>query len=272
MKAVLGSPTRMAAGVPMFMSLVGFMYAFTMIKGSISAVTPFSWDVTFDQLDVALHFGYRPWELLQPVLGYWPITFLINFNYNLWFLVMNVFWVYYAFIATPGVERTRFFLAFMVTWMVGGSLLAVVFASAGPCYFGLLGLTPDPYAPLMAYLREADSHATIWALGTQDLLWNYLVGGSALGGISAMPSMHNATTLLLVLASAARPRWVRLALWAHLVLILVGSVHLGWHYAVDAYLGFAVALVVWWAAGPVARWWEATSPAQAFAAAVRGRG
>jgi hypothetical protein len=265
LRAVLTSPTHMANGLPMVMGLVVFMYAFTMTKGSISAVVPFSWDETFDRWDVALHFGYRPWQLLQPVLGYWPITFLLNFNYNFWFVVMNLFWVYYAFIAKPGVARTRFFLAFTLTWMVGGSLLAIFFSSAGPCYFTRLALSPDPYQPLMAYLNDANAHATIWALGTQDLLWNYLLDGSALGGISAMPSMHNATTLLFVAAAGSFPRWVRMALWAHLVLIFLGSIHLGWHYAVDCYLGWAIAYGVWRAVGPVARWWEETHPARTFA-------
>ena len=267
-KAVLTSPAQMANGLPMVLGMVVFMYAFTMIKGNIPAVEPFSWDRTFDRWDVALHFGYRPWELLQPVLGYWPVTFIINFNYNFWFVVMNVFWVYFAFIARPGVARTRFFLAFTLTWMIGGSLLAIVFSSAGPCYFSRLALSPDPYAPLMAYLNDANAHATIWALGTQDLLWNYLLDGSALGGISAMPSMHNATTLLFVLAAGSFPRWVRIALWAHLVLIFLGSIHLGWHYAVDCYFGWAIAYVVWRLAGSIARWWESKPAALSFATAL----
>ena len=268
MKLVLASPVRMANGMPMFVSLVVFMYSFTMIKGSITAVSPFVWDRALDQIDVTLHFGYRPWELLHPLLGYWPITFIINLNYNIWFLVMNVFWVYYAFIVRPGEDRTRFFLAFIASWMIGGSLLAIGFSSAGPCYFSRLGLAPDPYAPLMAYLEAADAHATIWALGTQDLLWTYLVEGSALGGISAMPSMHNATTLLFVLASSGRPRWVKIALGVHLILILLGSVHLGWHYAVDCYAGWLLALAVWRVSGPVARWWETTAPARALSASL----
>ena len=154
--------------------------------------------------DRALHFGYRPWELLQPVLGYWPITFLINLNYNMWFVVMNVFWAYYAFIANPSAERTRFFLSFVLIWMLGGGVLAVFFSSAGPCYFTELGISPDPYAPLMAYLNEANEHAPIWALMTQNMLWDLHAEGSAFGGVSAMPSMHNATALLFVLASAGQ--------------------------------------------------------------------
>jgi hypothetical protein len=232
---------------------------------------PFSWDQTLDTWDRVLHFGYRPWEILQPIFGYWPITFLINFNYNLWFVMMNVFWVYYAFLAKPGEERTRYYLSFMLIWMIGGGILAVYFSSGGPCFYGegRLGLSPDPYAPLMSYLRGANEYLPIWALGTQDMLWDYREAGSAFGGVSAMPSMHNATTLLFVLTSAARPLWVRRLLIAHCILIFLGSIHLGWHYAVDSYVAWAVTLAVWWAMGPVARWWEQTRPARDFAGALK---
>ena len=271
LKAVLGDPQRMANGLPAALALVIFMYVFTMLKAYVPVINPFSWDQTFDQWDVALHFGYRPWELLQPVLGFWPITFLINLNYNMWFVVMNVFWAYYAFIAKPSAERTRFCLAYVLIWMLGGGVLAVMFSSAGPCYFTQLGITPDPYAPLLAYLNGANEHAPIWALMTQNMLWDLHAEGSAFGGVSAMPSMHNATALLFVLASAGRPRWVRIALGVHCALILIGSVHLGWHYAVDGYASMALGLGLWWVTGPIARWWETTRAVQDYAQAIAAR-
>ena len=177
-KSIVTDPERMASGIPIFAALVIFMYVFTMVKAYVSVLAPFSWDGTFDRWDVALHFGTRPWELLQPVLGYWPVTFLINVNYNMWFVAMNVFLAYYAFIARPGAQRTRFFLSYMLIWIIGGGVLAVLFSSAGPCYFTRLGIFPDPYAPLMAYLAEANTHAPVWALTTQDMLWDLKTEGS----------------------------------------------------------------------------------------------
>ena len=270
-KAVLSDPRRMANGLPAALALVIFMYVFTMLKAYVPVINPFSWDQTFDHWDLALHFGYRPWELLQPFLGYWPVTFLINLNYNMWFVVMNVFWAYYAFIANPSAERTRFFLSFVLIWMLGGGVLAVLFSSAGPCYFTELGIAPDPYAPLLAYLTQANAHAPIFALTTQDMLWELHAEGSAFGGVSAMPSMHNATALLFVLASAGKPRWLRVSLGIHCGLILIGSVHLGWHYAADGYASMALALALWWVCGPISRWWETTRAAGDYRAALGGR-
>lgn len=32
-------------------------------------------------------------------------------------------------------------------------------------------------------------------------------------------------------------------------LIFIGSIHLGWHYAVDGLVAFAMMSAIWWAAG-----------------------
>ena len=255
-KAVLCNPYQMAAGLPIFASLVLFMYSFTVFKGNISIIQPFAWDQTLDQWDVALHFGYRPWELLQPVLGNLPATFLLNFNYNLWFFIMNFFWIHYAFIAKPGAERSRFYLTFFMTWVIVGSLAAIVFSSVGPCYFDKLGLPVNPYEPLMAYLNGVNSIVPIWAVDTQKFLWEEYASGSLYGGVSAMPSVHNATALLFVLTTWNKGGWLRWLMVAHCILIFLGSIHLGWHYAVDAYAAWALVVGLWVIAGAVVRWWE----------------
>jgi hypothetical protein len=35
------------------------------------------------------------------------------------------------------------------------------------------------------------------------------------------------------------------------LIVMIGSVHLGWHYAVDGYLGAAGMLVLWWGLGKI---------------------
>jgi hypothetical protein len=259
----------MALGLPVFVSLVVFVYAFSNVKGNIPVFQPFAWDPTLDHWDKLLHFGRRPWEWLQPLLGHWPVTFAVNVLYNLWFVVMFSVWLHYAFMSAPGIQRTRFFLAFMLLWMIGGGLFAVLLSSAGPCFYGpgYLGYTPDPYAPLMAYLHSANDIVPIWAVSIQQGLWAFHAQGSAEASVSAMPSMHNGSALLFALASAGWPRWLRRALWAYVAVIFVGSVHLGYHYAVDGYAGWALALAMWRVAGMIARRWEATAPALRFRAA-----
>ena len=259
LKQYLGSGARMANGIPMVMIMVIFMYVFVDLKSDIPNLNPYSWDQYFSGLDKTLHFGRQPWEWLQPLLGYPFVTFAININYNAWFLVMWTVWVYFAFADRPSVLRTRFFLSFFAMWILAGGLLAIAFSSVGPCYYGRLGLTPDPYADLMTYLRGVNEILPIWAVTVQDILWQGHVQKSAIDGISAMPSMHNGSALLFALAGYQVSRFAGRLLGAHALLIFAGSIHLGWHYAVDSYLAWGLTLVIWFAMAPISRWWHGTA-------------
>ena len=48
-------------------------------------------------------------------------------------------------------------------------------------------------------------------------------------------------------------RWLGWLFTAYACVILIGSVHLGWHYAVDGYLSIAGALAIWAAVGVLLR-------------------
>jgi hypothetical protein len=139
--------------------------------------------------------------------------------------------------------------------MVLGNGFATWLSSAGPCYYGLVVGQPDPYAPLMEYLRWANTHFPVWALDVQQMLWSdYEAGALAVGrGISAMPSLHVATSTLVLLLAWRYGRWARWSAGLFVSLILIGSVHLAWHYAIDGYLSLVLTLLIWKIAGSVAR-------------------
>jgi hypothetical protein len=258
-KQFLTDKKRLANGIPMVLVVMVFMYVFSNIKAAIPILNPLAWDTYFAQLDSTLHFGTQPWVWLQPLLGYAPVTYLININYNFWFLATWIMWVHFAFADKPSELRTRFFLSFFAMWAFIGGALAVWFSSAGPCFYGRLGFTPDPYAKLMAYLRGVNEVLPIWALPVQDELWRgYTDNSIIVRGISAMPSMHNASALLYALAGYQVSRFAGRLLSVHAILIFIGSIHLGWHYAVDSYLAWALTLVIWFAMAPVSRWWHST--------------
>jgi hypothetical protein len=260
MKQFLTDKKRLANGIPMVLIVMVFMYVFSNIKAAIPILNPLAWDTYFAQLDSTLHFGTQPWVWLQPLLGYAPVTYLININYNFWFLATWIMWVHFAFADKPSELRTRFFLSFFAMWAFIGGALAVWFSSAGPCFYGRLGFTPDPYAELMAYLRGVNEVLPIWALPVQDELWRgYTDNSIIVRGISAMPSMHNASALLYALAGYQVSRFAGRLLSVHAILIFIGSIHLGWHYAVDSYLAWALTLVIWFAIAPVSRWWHRTA-------------
>jgi membrane-associated phospholipid phosphatase len=95
----------------------------------------------------------------------------------------------------------------------------------------------------------------VWALRIQEVLWQTYVNGSgSIGGISAMPSLHVASSVLLALYGFRVSRAHGWCLTAFALMIFLGSIHLGWHYAVDGYLGAAVAFGSWAIAIRLQQW------------------
>ncbi len=227
--------------VPLFSS------AFTSVKNAIPLIQPFAYDQAFMALDRALHFGWHPWELLQPVLGFAPVTSVVSYLYNLWLPLMYLILCWQIFSLRDLRLRQQYLLSFLLAWALLGNGLALLLSSAGPCFYGPVVGGPDPYAPLMDYLRTADASFTNWSLEAQSYLWeNYQSTGIAVGGgISAMPSLHLAIATLQALLGWRISRRLGWLLTGYAVVILLGSVHLGWHYAVDGYLSIALMLVIW---------------------------
>lgn len=246
---------RIAAALPVLLLMPFFCGAFTLVKSSITLFNPFGWDARFEALDRWLHGGYAPWALLQPLLGTPEISHWLNIFYNLWFFIVSFVWVWQAFSLRDPALRAQFFASLLLVWMIFGNLLAAVFSSAGPCYFGRVTGLPDPFAPLMDYLHAANEVSRVWALTVQDGLWaGYAESAIGLGsGISAMPSMHVAMAVLLALLFWRTNRLLGIFGWLYALIIQIGSVHLGWHYAIDGYLGAAGTLAVWFAVGRLAR-------------------
>ncbi len=258
LKTDVSDVRRYVIGLPMFLAIFAFMCVFGQLKANIPVVNPFSWDETFMSLDQWLHFGEHPWKLLQPIVGHPIVTFFISKCYVVWLIVTWMVWMWLAFDTRLSHLRTRFFASFMLTWILGGSVLAFMLSSAGPVFYSNLGLSPDPYAGLMSYLRSVHAVYPVDALPMQDMLWGAYIGENSLvAGISAMPSMHNATALLFVLAVWPVNRKLGIAFALYAFVIFIGSIHLGWHYAADTYLAYAVTLTCWWLGGRFASWHDA---------------
>ncbi len=254
-RKILFNPARLLSFIILFPVIFLFVKAFSAAKANIPHLNPFSWDSFFMQMDRALHGGIDPWRLLEPLIALPAATLFINFFYNFWFLftIGSLFWL--ALMPRPDHTRVRYLIAFMLAWAVGGNIIATIFSSAGPVYYERLGLSSDPYGPLMALLHKVAEVVPVWALKTQDMLWElYVAQGVTPGGISAFPSLHNGQATLMALLAWQYNRKLGIAMTLYAALIAIGSVWLGWHYAVDAYAGIALGLACWWLAAPLARW------------------
>jgi hypothetical protein len=226
-------------------AFIVFSSGFAVLKGAIAVLNPFAWDLALARLDRALHFGRAPHEWLWWLIERPDAVFFLNFVYNLWFFILLAVVIVVSAAGRDTALRHRFLASFMITWLAGGFLIATGFSSAGPCYFDRIGLGDD-YQGLMEALAAADRSLPIWALATQDRLWDGFSGrlaGSA--GISAFPSMHVASAVIFALYASARSAFAGAAMWTFAALIMLGSVVLGWHYAVDGYAGGLIALAAW---------------------------
>ena len=91
----------------------------------------------------------------------------------------------------------------------------------------------------------------------QDRLWEAFInleqitlsgnGGMAYGmGLMALPSLHVTICLLYVYFFWNEGVWWRWSSILYAILIFLGSLYSGWHYAIDGYIGFFIVVFVVW--------------------------
>ena len=224
-----------------------FMAAFTINKTAIPFLVGFGWDRTLMHADRSI-LGVDAWQITHRFIGVRGTEFLEFFYTIAWGVILALVVPLVALTARPRMVG-RFFLAMILTWIIGGLLVAGLFASAGPAFTELVDPTlARHFAPLKASLnallrpdsliRETQTYLT--ALAHE----RYVIRG---GGISAMPSMHIAVTALYVYAARRTPLFVPAILFCGT--IMIGSVHFGYHYLVDVIAAIVIAGLCWAAAG-----------------------
>ncbi|MFC2968316.1 phosphatase PAP2 family protein [Acidimangrovimonas pyrenivorans] len=235
---------RVLEGGAVLLALTLFTGAFSFLKTLIPVLNPFSWDPTFAHLDKLLHGGVAPELLLMRVFGHPLAVTVLNAAYQGWFFVM-FFTIFVACFSTRDrAARATVLVAFVLTWALGGNLLATVFSSAGPVYYGRLGFGHE-YDALTATLAAFNKVSPVWSLEVQQMLWDGYLGRGPVAGISAFPSMHVASTTLIALYAMRRGRLAGWLAAGFLLMIALAAVILAWHYAVDVYAGATLALVFW---------------------------
>ena len=235
--------------VPFVMSVFGRW------KSVMHLIHPFAWDERLSSLDRWVHFGTYPWEDLQPLLGRPIITRALDFLYVPCLVTALIGTTVWQGWREDRRRREQFLSAFALSWIVLGTIAATALSSAGPCYYALVTHLPDPYQALMGYLDRVDASSPLIAVGIQRGLWASFTGqvSTPFDGISAMPSLHVAMPVLFALAGWQYDRRLGAALTAYAFLVLVGSVHLGWHYAIDGYASILGVTLLWILAGRLAR-------------------
>jgi hypothetical protein len=218
------------------------MAVLTWTKIMLPLARPFWADPLLAGIDHAI-FRTDPWRIANALFGWAAPT--IDGAYVTWMLVK--FASLGVVLAMPESRRKSQALLSYFLILACTALGQYLLSSAGPVFYARLGFG-DRFAalPIKPWVQVASSY--IWR--------DYLRAGGDVGtGISAMPSLHVAIALWFALVVRAyAPRMAGIG-YLYFALILIGSVLLGWHYAVDGMAAIAIALVSWRVAGalPFAR-------------------
>lgn len=245
-----------------------FMAAYTTAKSGIPFLIGFHWDGALAALDRSI-FAVDPWRLTHRLIGATGTALLVIAYCPLWGVALVLVPAVLALCARARLV-TVYFAAMMATWLIGGVGFAYLLSSAGPA---LVHAVDPGLGTRFAGLVSAIAHLPAYRyVGWEqqyliaDLHQPVVVEG---GGISAMPSMHVATATVYLLA-ARGTRWF----WPAAIFALViwlGSVHFGFHYAVDGPAAAAIAVCCWSATGRLSDLLARMPAAQAAPAAAAWR-
>ena len=234
-----------------FLSLMTVVSSMTVFKTTVVGAAGYHWDISFAAIDRAL-FGTDPWRISHAILDRSWMTDALDRLYHPLFMPMVLGYILCLVLPGHPALRRTYMGSYLVAWVLIAMGLAWAFASAGPVYEGALWGDGTTYAPLLERLaaQEAETRP-FYALRAQAYLLAAQERGLSQfgGGISAMPSMHVVLAALWAFAGWHLSRWLGLVLTLYTALIWVGSVHLGWHYAVDGIVSLAVLAAIWWSVG-----------------------
>jgi hypothetical protein len=239
------SPKGIRGGLLMFyeffravMAIKLCLVIYTLLKQEIPILNPNLYDEALWHIDRWVHLGLSPVHLSLRFLSDPWIALAFDRLYAFWYFLKAPFLLYFIWVAKSG-QRMHFLTCYLLLWMIGGAF-AIAFPSLGPVY-----TNPE----LFEHLNTPTAHNLQLMLlqHYQQLLadpdsYNIFI----YEGIAAFPSLHVAMTVLFTIA-VKEYRWIFRLMVLYSFSIQIGSVLLGWHYAVDGYFGALLAIAIFYA-------------------------
>jgi hypothetical protein len=235
--APTGAPWR---AVLLGTALVGIgASAFLPLKYAIPAEIPFWLDRPIALAERQL-FGTDPWILLDRLLGWAMVP--MDWLYGCWMPVQSLV-LFSLILARPSPAKSRALIAYSLAWFLLGVVAALLLSSAGPLFYDRL-YGGHEFQSLDDMLRARGGWVV---LAESDLMWAARSDSDpgVVAGISAVPSVHVAISLWIYLAAREIAPRAALPAFLYFLLVWIGSVQLGWHYASDGLAGAVGMLAVW---------------------------
>lgn len=246
---------RALPGLALLVNMAIFYGVFTSLKNMLPLFAVDWHDKDIADFSRWLHFGHAPWRLLHLVLGQPIVTRSVEFLYvPVWLSLLVGLPVLLGLRRDLAQLRVRYILTMFLCFSLLGNAVAMLGMSGGPAFYGQITGDYARYGELIDYLAFSSGRPfSAWDI--QQYLWTcFQMGKPQLGsGISAFPSLHVAMATLFALAGRHLAPWFGGVLAVYGFLILLGSVHLGWHYAVDGYASMIGTMFLWAMAGWIAR-------------------
>jgi hypothetical protein len=215
--------------------------AFRNLKSYVPFVNRRLWDHALEKLDRLLWVGHDPAGVLHSLFGTGWAAHFFSAVYVVWIVFVPVTLVV-ALVWTRDRQAGAWYVtAVAVDWVLG---VATYFAvpTLGPVY-----AAPEHFVAL--------PHTYVSTLQESMISDRYTVlfdpfATHTVQTIAAFASLHVGimVTVCLMVELVRLPRVVRVVMWAFLVLTVVATVYLGWHYFVDTLGGVALGSAGVWIA------------------------
>ena len=221
---------------------------FLPLKYAIPSEVPFWLDHRLAIAERAIFSG-DPWLFLDRVLGWAAVP--MDWLYGCW-LPVQLSVMFMVMLSNPSSAKSRSLIAYSLAWFLLGVVAAVLLSSAGPLFYDR-AFGGHGFARLAEMLRN---RGALVAIAESDRMWASMASArpGLVAGISAMPSIHVAVSLWIFLTARTIAPRCRAPALLYFVLVWIGSVQLGWHYASDGLVGAAGMLAVWKMAGALEGW------------------
>ncbi len=206
---------------------------FCIIKAQLGQIVSFSADPLLADIDKML-LGADAWRLTE-WFNHQNLAFIYHRGWFFWL----AFVTFYVCKQPASSEKDRLLLSYVMLWSFFGPIVHLMLPAAGPVFYSELG-----YGDRFVGLVQSES-----SLAVKAYLWDSYVNKVfyPASGISAMPSLHLATMFWSLIA-IRNTRWLAFG-WLFTAYIFLGSIAIGWHYAVDGIAGGIGAVLCYWIAG-----------------------